>query len=1039
MKTEEFKKNLMDKSRIYLLAVLVVFLFYKKTNGQTSRPNFLIICTDDMSKSSVSIYDTASLLPTPNINRIGEEGLNVTKYYSTNSLCIPGRASLLTGKYGHETGAVNNFTTLNTSIPTFPKILHDNGYYTALCGKWMVGSSSPKPEFDYWLWTPKKTNYFDDTCRYFDSAFVAYGHITDMLTDSVLSLISRVDTPFMIMLNHNAPHAPYISQTQFDGMFSSVNFPLPPNFPAYYKNYPSPVYDDSAFFINNAAGFETITKKYFEMVAGIDQSTGKILDSLDELGLLENTMVIFTTDNGFMIGPHHLKGKEYPYEEAIGLPLLIRYPAWFTPGSLIDSSFVINTDVTPTILEAAGISDSVYLMDGKSIHRIFNHDFNRDQFLYEVVPPTNNSIPQVRAVRTNSYQYNRYYCADTTEELFDMTSDPYQITNLVHDCNYQVILAQFRIKLDSFRIAENDTLPISDSCNCQLMNPVYTCCIPYTQSDSAVICYNDAYNFHSLVLTATGNYSFTVFDSTGCDSVFHIHLSELPPKNHFFAATICSNENVNFYGTVYNTTGIYTHVLTASNGCDSVLHLNLSVLSAYNHSYADTLCFGETYNFHGNILTASGNYQAVLTAINGCDSMVNLNLTILPDYTTELNQSICTGQSFQFNGNNYSTSGIYSANYISSFGCDSIVTLNLIVSNLISAVTNVFICDGDSFLFNSTVIYTSGNYTDTLTAIAGCDSISILNLFVVNPVFHSTSDTICFGETYNFNGTILNNSGVYFDTLISAMGCDSVSELTLTMLPEISTTDNAAICFGDTYNFNGTLLNNSGNYTSAFISATGCDSIVQLQLSVGSMLETSVLDTICQWETYNFNGTLLNQSGTYSSIYNSINNCDSVVTLYLTKILLQPGINISGDTLSTIGNGTIQWINCNTDTLIPNETGSLFIPTQTGNYAAIISNGNCSDTTNCKHVTISGIKEIEMNRSQLHVFPNPTDGIIVVSLSEPIVKSTLEIANTLGQIIYSKKWLGKSMDINMSNFPKGIYFITLHSPNENFIKKLVLQ
>ncbi|MEI7802031.1 MAG: sulfatase-like hydrolase/transferase [Bacteroidota bacterium] len=567
--------------RTKILFVLLFFTLIQKSFAQTStsRPNILLIMVDDLKWNTISIMDSTYPLQTPNIDRIGNEGANIN-YYSTNSICIPGRTTLLTGRYGHKTGVMNNNSYLPNDQIKLPRALHDSGYYTALIGKWMVNYANPNPDFDYWLWTPGVSQYYNVTCKYGDSTFIETGHLTDMLTDSAVQLISRIDTPFFLMMDHNAPHAPWISQPQFDGVFNNAPFVHPPNYGRYTHDYPSYLYVDSGKVIQSDAQFLSCMRNYTEMVAGINQSTGQVLDALTARGLLDNTMVIFTTDNGFMIGEHKIVDKYKPYEDCMKMPLLIRYPPWFAAGTTMNDNFALNIDIAPTILEAVGNQDTSIVTDGFSVHNFFNGTGERKKFLYEQAPP-DSANPVLRTFRDQHFQYTRYYCLDTTEELFDMQINSLQQINLAHDLSFQNVLFQYRIKLDSIMAATNDTTAF----------PLFPC---YLKSDSV-----------------------SFFSDT-------------------LAQSICDGQIYSFNGVNYDSSGIYTDSFTVGNGYDSLAVLNLQVLPTYYiNTISDTICSGEIFNFNGQLISSAGFYSVTYLSVSGCDSVFSLELSV-----TDLNAFI---------------------------------------------------------------------------------------------------------------------------------------------------------------------------------------------------------------------------------------------------------------------------------------------------------------------------------------------------------------------------------------------------------------
>ncbi len=466
-------KELINSFRVFKILLLVFFSGINFSIAQTTnpRPNILIILVDDMKWNSIGILNQYNIFPTPNIDRIGLEGATI-KYYGTNSLCVPGRTALLTGKYGHITGGVNNVHYPLDTLALIPKILHDNGYYTALCGKWDVTFPNNKPYFDYWLCSKEVSSYYNDSVQYFNTKIPVPIHMTDFLTDSAAQLISRMDTPFFLLMSHNACHVQFVPQTRFDHLFDDSIFPLPENFQYYENNYPDFIYNDPHYIISSSHSYEMNLRNYYEMLAGVEESTGRLLDSLQRRGILNNTMVIFTSDNSNLFSNHFLGGKRRPYDEDMRLPLLIRYPPMFPDGTQMNNNFALNIDMAETMLEAAGVTDT-FNMQGFSIQSLIDGTHSRDAFLFELVPSPVVNEPNVRTYRDNYFQYNRYYCTDTVEELFDMQLDPYQKINLVNDTAHFNILYQYRFKLDSIRHALFDTVVIAN-CECYLKYPFYT-------------------------------------------------------------------------------------------------------------------------------------------------------------------------------------------------------------------------------------------------------------------------------------------------------------------------------------------------------------------------------------------------------------------------------------------------------------------------------------------------------------------------------------------------------------------------------------
>ncbi len=436
-----------------------------------------------------------------------------------------------------------------------------------------------------------------------------------------------------------------------------------------------------------------------------------------------------------------------------------------------------------------------------------------------------------------------------------------------------------------------------------------------TESIDHTLCEGEAYSFNGTDYNTSGTYTTTLTSSSGCDSIVTLNLTVNPTSYQNITHTICNGDTYSFNGTDYNTSGTYTATLTSSTGCDSVVTLDLTVRQPIQTNLNEQICNGDSYSFNGTDYNTSGTYAATLTSSAGCDSTVTLNLIVKEVLTEVIDQQICNGQSVDFNGTNYNSTGSYTATLTSSLGCDSIVTLNLTVTDQLTDTIRMQICNGQSQVFNGQVYDQTGTYSFNTTSSNGCDSTAVLVLNVLNTLTESIDHTLCEGETYAFNGTDYNTSGTYTATLTSSSGCDSIVTLNLTVNPIIYQNTIHTICAGDTYSFNGTDYNTSGTYTATLTSSTGCDSVITLDLTVLQPIQTNLNEQICNGDSYSFNGTDYNTSGTYSATLTSSSGCDSTVTLnlivndVLTEVIDQQicngqSVDFNGTTYNTTGSYT---------------------------------------------------------------------------------------------------------------------------------------
>jgi gliding motility-associated-like protein len=281
--------------------------------------------------------------------------------------------------------------------------------------------------------------------------------------------------------------------------------------------------------------------------------------------------------------------------------------------------------------------------------------------------------------------------------------------------------------------------------------------------------------------------------------------------------------------------GINTYTVTANlNNCLSTDSVVITVNPIYTGTETGVICEGEVYTFGGTDYMTSGSYPFTFQTINGCDSTVTLNLTVHPTYSIVLPVEICDGEVFTYFGQDYSTTGSYPIMFNTIQGCDSLMTIDLIVHPVYSGgEQNVSICEGETYSFGGTEYSVSGSYAFTFQTIQGCDSTVTLNL-TVNPVYTGgvQTESICEGESFVFGGIVYNQTGNYPHTFATIFGCDSIVTLNLTVHPFYGSTNVVHICEGDSYTFFGQTFNQTGVYPVPFTTVHGCDSIINIDLTV---------------------------------------------------------------------------------------------------------------------------------------------------------------------------------------------------------------
>jgi N-acetylglucosamine-6-sulfatase len=428
--------------------------------ADSSQPNIIFILIDDQRYDLLSYLDHP-WIKTPNIDKLAARSVYFRNAFVTTSLCSPSRASILTGMYAHAHGVVDNDIPLRNELPTFPKELQKAGYKTALIGKWHMGglNADPKPGFDFWLSFEGQGKYIDPEFNINGSVKQEKGYTPDILTTYALNFIeeqTRTKKPYCLYLSHKSIHEPFTPAEKHQESYRDLVIPRPESFENNAKNNqgkPEWVVRQRKSWHGaereSLKDFDQFFREYSECMLGVDESIGRITGKLEELGELENTVIIYFSDNGYLIGEHGLIDKRVMYEESIRVPCFIYYPQLGIPAGKRDE-FVLNIDLGPTILDIAGVPAPT-TMHGKSLLPLLKGEAGdwRSDFIYEYyIDPNAVQTPTIFGLRNKQYSYITTHGVWDNYELYDIQADPKQSNNLLGQIknghNYGTFLLQVR-------------------------------------------------------------------------------------------------------------------------------------------------------------------------------------------------------------------------------------------------------------------------------------------------------------------------------------------------------------------------------------------------------------------------------------------------------------------------------------------------------------------------------------------------------------------------------------------------------------------
>jgi arylsulfatase A-like enzyme len=432
---------------VVALTVLCAFLSSFANNARAEappRPNIIFILVDDIRWDAFSCMGHP-VAKTPHIDRIAKEGALFKNFFVSIPLCSPSRSSFLTGQYAHKTGIINNgdHAELSHALVTFPRLLHDSGYDSGYVGKWHMGNdATPRPGFDYWVCLPGQGQYVNPKLNVNGKFGEVPGYVTDILNEHAVKFIRQEHKkPFVLYLAHKATHGPFTPAERHKNLYADAKFPITPNIndplkdkPVLTRNVEEKKMIDEQTEVRQGHFREKAAIRQLQCLAAIDEGVGDIFKALEETKQLDNTIIVFSSDNGFFWGEHGLADKRWAYEESIRDPLFIRYPKMIEPGATRDQ-LVLNIDIAPTFLELGGVTIPKNVQ-GHSLVPLFKNNKAewRSSFLTEYFQEKAfQRTPTWQAVRTADWKYIHYTDIAGMDELYNLEDDPYEMKNLIHD------------------------------------------------------------------------------------------------------------------------------------------------------------------------------------------------------------------------------------------------------------------------------------------------------------------------------------------------------------------------------------------------------------------------------------------------------------------------------------------------------------------------------------------------------------------------------------------------------------------------------
>lgn len=416
------------------------------------RPNFLIIMGDGIQPGEMSVAGN-TIIRTPNMDRVANEGMRFRNTFVVNALCAPSRGTILTGLYSRRNGVIDNkYRSIGAGIPIFPELLRKEGYEVAFCGKSHVQGALREYYWDYYIGYIMQQPFFNAPIAEgfngeIGSDEIIEGYSDDIITQGLVGwLEGHRDKPFCALLWLKAPHQPFLPPRHLALLYDDgTKIPKPDTFDEDLKGYPGKPRafancDNKIGVDSTGVGtLEGLVKKHYAATVGFDENIGRVLKVLEQSGKLDDTVVIVTADHGYFLGEWHFMDKRLMHEPSIRVPLLVRYPSMIKPG-LLNDRMALNLDLAPTILDLAGVKVPS-AMQGSSLVPLLEGNQAapwRSEWFYAFYEyPGYNMVPKNRGIRTERYKLIEYWEENPKQyELYDLENDPGERHNLYGEAEY---------------------------------------------------------------------------------------------------------------------------------------------------------------------------------------------------------------------------------------------------------------------------------------------------------------------------------------------------------------------------------------------------------------------------------------------------------------------------------------------------------------------------------------------------------------------------------------------------------------------------